>query len=161
MQAFFENARLLTNAFGIVPLMYGSLGLEYLTGKQLNADDIDILVPEMFITERWSEFKSVLEKHGYTLIDEHEHEFEKDGIRYAYARLEELETFAGIGMSEIATTDAEDVCLKLLSLQQYLSVYTASSKDGYRATVRKKKDAEKIRFICDLLEKKSASNSPS
>ena len=30
---FFENAKLLYDKFGIVPLMYGSLGLEYITNK--------------------------------------------------------------------------------------------------------------------------------
>lgn len=47
-QAFMENADLLSQEFGIVPLMYGSLGLEYLTGENLNADDIDILIPGIF-----------------------------------------------------------------------------------------------------------------
>ena len=41
---FLENARFLSNKFNIVPLLYGSLGLEYLTGDALDADDIDILV---------------------------------------------------------------------------------------------------------------------
>ena len=49
---FLENARLLSDKLGIVPLLYGSLGLEYLTGDDLGADDIDILVPRVFITER-------------------------------------------------------------------------------------------------------------
>ena len=40
-QCFFENARLLNERFGIVPLMYGSLGLEYITNETLNVDDID------------------------------------------------------------------------------------------------------------------------
>ena len=30
---FFENAKLLYDKFGIVPLMYGSLGLEYITNE--------------------------------------------------------------------------------------------------------------------------------
>ena len=58
---FLENARFLSDKFGIVPLLYGSLGLEYLTGDDLGADDIDILVPRVFITERWHEFKELLE----------------------------------------------------------------------------------------------------
>ena len=49
---FFENAKLLFDKFGIIPLMYGSLGLEYLTGENLNSDDIDILIPNIFITEK-------------------------------------------------------------------------------------------------------------
>ena len=145
--AFFENARLLQEAFGITPLLYGSLGLEYLTGKKLNTDDIDILIPKAYIAELWHEFTSVLEKNGYTLIDEHEHTFEKGGIHYAYAQIEELESFASIRMSEIATLSAGNLRFKLLSLQQYLKVYTASAKDGYRVEVREKKDFDKIAFI--------------
>ena len=48
---FIENARLLSDKFNIVPLLYGSLGLEHLTGDALGSDDIDILVPCVFITE--------------------------------------------------------------------------------------------------------------
>lgn len=32
---FFENAKLLYDRFGIIPLMYGSLGLEYITNENL------------------------------------------------------------------------------------------------------------------------------
>ena len=39
---FLENARLLSEKLGIVPLLYGSLGLEYLTGDVLGVDDINI-----------------------------------------------------------------------------------------------------------------------
>lgn len=154
-QAFFENAKLLSDALGIAPLMYGSLGLEYLTGEQLNADDIDILIPHAFIAERWAEFRTVLESSGYTLIDEHEHEFEKDGFHFAYAYIEDLEPFAGIRMSEIATISMEDFSFRLLSLSQYLKVYTASSKDGYRVNIREKKDLDKIAFIQAQLQKES------
>ena len=48
--AFFTNARLLNEAFSIIPLMYGSLGLEYLTCRSMDAEDIDILIPGEFIT---------------------------------------------------------------------------------------------------------------
>ena len=35
---FLENARFLSDKFDIVPLLYGSLALEYLTGDALGAD---------------------------------------------------------------------------------------------------------------------------
>ena len=35
----------------------------------------------------------------------------------------------------------------VLSLEQYLLVYTTSIKDGYRINIRKKKDEEKIKLI--------------
>lgn len=156
VQAFFENAKLLGDALGIVPLMYGSLGLEYLTGADLNADDIDILIPKVFLTDRWPAFQAALENHGYVLIDAHEHTFEKAGVHYAYAQLEELELFAGIRLSESETVRTGEITFLLLSLEQYLKVYTASSKDGYRVHVRKKKNAEKIAFIKAQLQKKAA-----
>jgi len=144
---FLENARLLLDKFGIVSLLYGSLGLEYLTGYVLGADDIDILVPHVFITERWHEFKALLEAQGYVLADEHEHTFVRDGVAYSYADIEDLEPFAGIRMKDIEMREADGVRFLLLSLEQYLAVYKQSSKDGYRVDVRQKKDADKIRFI--------------
>ncbi len=146
-EAFFNNAQLLSDTMEIVPLMYGSLGLEYLTGEDLNADDIDILIPQAFLKERWSEFKSILENDGYTLIDEHEHTFEKNNTHYSYASIEELQSFADIRLSEINILSVDGINFKLLSLPQFLKVYTASSKDGYRKETRGKKDADKIAVI--------------
>jgi len=142
---FLENARLLSDKFGIVPLLYGSLGLEYLTGDALGADDIDILVPRVFITERWHEFKALLKAQGYVLVDEHT--FVRGGVAYSYADIEDLKSFAGIRMKDIEMREADGVRFLLLSLEQYLAVYQKSSKDGYRVNVRQKKDADKIRFI--------------
>ena len=144
---FLENARLLSDKLGIVPLLYGSLGLEYLTGDDLGADDIDILVSRVFITDRWQEFKAVLEEHGYVLVDEHEHTFVRDDVAYSYADIEDLESFAGINTEAIEMREVDGVRFLLLSLEQYLAVYKQSSKDGYRVNVRQKKDADKIRFI--------------
>ena len=149
--AFFENARFLQSELGIVPLMYGSLGLEYLTGQNLCADDVDILIPRRFLQEQWHEFKALMASGGYTLTDEHEHTFEKEGIEYAYAQLEELESFASILLAEIPTLTRNGVAFRLLSLAQYLQVYTASAKDGYRVQVRQKKDHDKIAMITRLL----------
>ena len=144
---FLENAQFLSHKFDFVPLLYGSLGLEYLTGDDLSADDIDILVPRVFITDRWQEFKAVLEEQGYVLVDEHEHTFVRDGVAYSYADIEDLESFAGIRMKDIEMREADGVSFLMLSLEQYLAVYKQSSKDGYRVNVRQKKDADKIRFI--------------
>lgn len=152
---FFENAKLLYDKFGIVPLMYGSLGLEYITNENLNADDIDILISEIFITDRWNEFKDFLISEGYVLIDEHEHTFQKNNISYSYASIEELKSFTGIELSDIEQRCSNGIKFKLLSLEQYLKVYRASAKDGYRITVREKKDNDKIAFIEKQLKLKN------
>ena len=144
---FLENARFLSDKFDIVPLLYGSLGLEYLTGDALGADDIDMLVPRVLITERWHEFKALLEAQGYVLVDEHEHTFTRGGVAYSYADIEDLESFASIRMRDIEMREVDGVSFLMLSLEQYLAVYKKSSKDGYRVNIRQKKDADKIKFI--------------
>lgn len=144
---FFENAKLLNDKFNIIPLMYGSLGLEYITGENLNSDDIDVLIPEIFLKDRWNEFKNFLNIKEYILFDEHEHTFQKDGVLYSFASIEELKTFAGIELLEIKEICYNGINFRVLTLEQYLKVYYASSKDGYRINVRKKKDNDKITFI--------------
>lgn len=115
-KAFLENAKFLFREFGIMPLMYGSLGLEYITGEYLNVDDIDILIPEAFLQGRWPEFRAVWEKWDYILIDEREHTFQKDGIAYAYAPIEELQAFAEIPVCQIDQHACDQVDFRLLSL---------------------------------------------
>ena len=151
VQLFLENARFLREKFGIVPLLYGSLGLEYRTGKDLGADDIDILIPGVFLRERWRALQTALEEGGYVLTDAHEHTFEKNNVSYSYAELEDLTPFAGIDLAEIPTLEEQGVRFSVLTLSQYLQVYTASSKDGYRIHVRQKKDGEKIAFLQQIL----------
>ncbi len=157
---FLDNARLLQKSFDIIPLLYGSLGLEYLTGEDLNSDDIDILIYEKYLTDRWDEFKTTLEKEGYVLIDEHEHTFCKDGVCYSYASIEELYSFAGIPLTKLGVKTVEDVKFRLLTLEQYQTVYRASSKDGYRVKVRNKKDKEKLKFIYKQIVKEQKKENP-
>lgn len=148
---FFENAKLLNVEFNINPLMYGSLGLEYISNINLNSDDIDILIPEVYLNNKWLEFKQFLENNGYILYDEHT--FIKNNVCYSYASIEELENFAGIKIEEIDNKKYNNISFKILSLSQYLNVYKKSIKDGYRINTRGKNDSEKIKIIEELLNK--------
>lgn len=152
---FLKTARLL-NDMGVVPLLYGSLGLSVCMDAPLPADDIDMLVPEVWLADKWFEFRAMLESHRYTLADAHEHSFEKKGVAHSFASLEELESFAGIGIADIEVRKTGNARYLLLNLEQYLRVYRASAKDGYRIAVRKKKDNEKIALIELLLAEKAA-----
>ena len=149
---FLQNAEMLNDKFSIVPLLYGSLGLEVLTKSSLNADDIDILIPQVFVTgNKWTEFKLFLESHGYILIDEHEHTFRKNDIDYSYASIEGLKEFADIDICDIEIRNISGAKFILLSLEQYLKVYQKSSQDGYRMNVKEKQDNQKIEFIKRML----------
>ena len=147
---FLEVARTL-NRRGVTPLLYGSLGLWHRTGEAISADDIDVLLPETWLSKRWSAFQALLQAEDWRLIDAHEHTLEKHGTHCSFAALEELETFAGVPISEIETHAEGGAKYRLLSIKQYLAVYKASAKDGYRVNIRGKKDAEKITLLEKLV----------
>ena len=154
IKAFLENTKRLNKRFGITPLLYGSLGLEYVTGEDFSADDIDILIPEIYLRDKWETFRRYLETLGYELIDEHEHTFQKDGNSFSYARLEELRSFCGINASDIEAKSIDNISFMILSPEQYLTVYKQSSKDGYRKNVKENNDNEKILRIEAFLKAK-------
>lgn len=121
------------------------------SGGQIFADDIDVLLPETWLSEQWSAFQILLQAEGWSLIDAREHTFEKRGVHCSFAALEELETFAGVPISEIETRTESGTKYRLLSVKQYLAVYKASAKDGYRVNTHGKKDAEKIALLEKLV----------
>ena len=144
---FMRIARLLNKQLNIVPLLFGSLGLEQRLNKNLNADDIDVLIPEIFLNERWDSIAALMNGAGYTLYDLHEHAFEKSGLSVAFAAIESLAPFAGIDLKQIPVIEEEGVCYYLPDLRDYLKIYTASAKDGYRKNVKNKQDEQKIELI--------------
>ena len=151
---FLYIAESLNKKLNIVPLLFGSLGLEERLNTNLNADDIDVLIPEAFLNEKWDSIVTIMNDNGYVLYDLHEHAFENSGVSFAFASIESLMPFAGIDLTRIPVIEEKGVRYYLLTLQDYLKVYTASSKDGYRKNIKNKKDQEKIELINKLLSKK-------
>ncbi len=135
------------NKIDIVPLLYGSLGLEQRLHTNLNADDIDVLIPEIYLSEEWYKIADIMAKNGYLLYDVDEHAFEKNGLSIAFASIESLASFAGVDVENIPVIKENGINYKLLDLHDYLKVYTASLKDGYRKNVKNKDDKEKIDLI--------------
>ena len=149
--AFLRLAAMLNKSFGVTPLLYGSLGLNRRLGLKLGADDIDILVPGRLLREDWDALLRTMGAEGYVLFDGREHEFAKDGLKAAFAEMDSLPAFAGVDPAGIPVVSDGGAEYLLLTLSDYHRVYTASSKDGYRAQVRGKKDTEKLRVIREVL----------
>ena len=148
---FLHIAEELNKTLDITPLLFGSLGLEQRLHASLNADDIDVLIPEAFLNDKWDGIVALMSDNGYILYDLHEHAFEKSGISVAFASIESLTPFAGVDIAHIPVIEESGVRYYLLSLEDYLKVYTASSKDGYRKNQKNKNDEAKIRLIKEAL----------
>ena len=117
----------------------------------LNPEDIDILIPEIFLKEKWNEFRTYLESKKYILIDLHEHTFIKNRVLFSYASIENLYEFAGIPVEKLNMMRNAEISYLTLSLKQYLQIYKKSSLDGYRINKKEKKDYEKIVLIEEKL----------
>lgn len=152
-QDFLRITVQLNKELQIKPLLFGSLGLERRLGKDLHADDIDILIPERFLNSDWDKLLSLMNGEGWQLYDEEEHAFEKGGICAAFASLENLVPFADVDISAIPTVNDGGAQYLLLTLEDYLKVYQASSKDGYRRDIKNKQDSAKIELIKMALNK--------
>lgn len=151
---FLHIAGLLNKHLSVTPLLYGSLGLGKRLSADLNADDIDVLIPEKYIQSEWDQLISIMNTAGYRLIDEHEHEFGNGNVTVAFAALEGLTSFAGIDIATIPIVEDGGNKFLLLTLYDYLKVYEASSKDGYRKNIKNKQDHIKISLIRKALADK-------
>jgi len=134
------------NAIDIIPVLYGSLGLSMIVNQDLKPEDIDILIPKRFLKQDWNIFKSFIEKLGYKLIDLHEHEFQKNNIKIAFADEEDLLPYANIDYTKLEVVSS-NCKYKQLKLEDFLKSYTSSLKDGYRQTKKNNKDKIKIKII--------------
>ncbi len=152
---FLSAAAKINETFQVSPLLFGSLGLERRLGISLNSDDIDVLLPERLLTDDWQRLIAMMEELSYTLQDEEEHEFVKGDFRMAFASIENLEPFAGVDLNHIPLINDQGASYYLLELPDYLRVYEASSKDGYRKNVKSKQDQQKIDLILKALEEEN------
>ena len=129
------------NRVGITPTLMGSLGLEFRTKENWGPSDIDIHVPgdprgweapDHLRIYDWDKIMKVMKDLGYVLIDIHEHEFKKDRVSVEFGSIDSLPDFAGVSESDI---------------EQYLSIYKASSQDSYRNDHNNNKDFKKIEWL--------------
>ena len=155
------------NEINIIPLLMGSVGLEMVTGKSWDAQDLDIHIPgdkrgwqvppELNI-HQWETIVKMMNSMSYRLNDLHEHEFTKDGLSVAFGIMDTLPSFAGVQLKNVKMQQFGEVKYYLLNAEQYLKVYESSSKDSYRASNNNDKDMGKINFLKRMLDTNSKSN---
>ncbi|HGI3909719.1 TPA: phosphoribosylanthranilate isomerase [Streptococcus agalactiae] len=155
------------NLIGITPLLMGSVGLEVRTGRDWKARDLDIHVPSdprgweapdegrIF---QFAEINVIMEKLGFNLVDRHEHEYQKEGLSVEFGGLHSLPEFAGIPIDDLEEIETNGAHYFLPTLDQYLKIYQASSKDSYRSDKNNHKDFAKIDYLEKLLSNKMVRN---
>ena len=135
---------------GVSTLLYGSLGVSVFLGGFKTFEDIDLLVEETWLNNKWPKLIEIMTKSGYELTDRHEHEFtDNTGHIVNFAGLDILLRDKIIdSYEEIVTFEIDDSKIKTLDPQSFIKAYKFSAKDGYRKEKRGKKDRE----VIDLLK---------
>lgn len=150
---FLEVAKELNNAFDVTPVLYGSLGLYRIINESKSANDIDFLVPEKLINEKWSELIALMKSLKFELKNEHEHEFSRDGEIVAFGSESDLIEFAKVDSNNLKVSQIDGIGFRELTPEQYLSCYQLMLRDNYRQEKRGSDDKEKITLIEEYLEK--------
>ncbi|XKI13017.1 Nucleotidyltransferase family protein [Sporosarcina sp. ANT_H38] len=150
-EEFINVSKTLNQQLAIVPVLYGSLGLEKVTQVDFSPQDIDILVPLAFLEEKWELLKDTMEQLNYTLVDVNEHEFIKNESKIGFAFIEDLVEFADVDYKSLKVFEESGAKYYLLTISDYLKVYTKSLQDGYRRTKNNNKDLHKLEILNRLL----------
>lgn len=158
---FLDLARKINQKFSVIPLLYGSLGLQRLVKDDLSPDDIDICVPQHLYhpDERWCDLIEFMQNEGYELIDSHEHFFQKGDIGINFGVIDgkttetipSIEAFANIDPADIPIIQTNGAIYRLLTLGQYYRVYSKSLEDNYRNREGDGKDRSKVKLLKRLV----------
>ena len=146
-KTFLTIAKMLNEELNITPVLYGSLGLSMCIKEKIEINDIDILVPEDLLKDKWPLLEKAMNNLKYDLINLDEHEFKKNGQVVAFGRLGGIDDDLGIDSSKLEIADENGVRFFVLSLNDYKKAYAYSLKDGYRRKKRGTADKLKIETI--------------
>lgn len=151
MQEFVIQLIEILRQLNIKPVVYGSFGVSQYIGNFKDFDEVDLLIPDEFVKERWGEFKILLESNGFTLVNEKEHEFKKEEKKVGFASVNIL-------IADNILTDPSELIehknydAHTLSPEDFLKAYEFSVKDGYRVEKRGKKDQDIIAKLKSYLQ---------
>lgn len=128
------------------------LGVANYLGNFKDFEDIDLLIEDEFVNNKWEEFRKLFESRGFNLVSEKEHEFEFDGKKVGFASRNILIKDKIINdFSELVQYKNKDVFT--LTPEGFLKAYQFSVKDGYRIDTRGKKDQDIIEKLRIYIKK--------
>lgn len=133
-------------------ILYGSLGASVYLGKFRKFDDIDLLVNEEYLENKWNFLNELMIKNGFNLIDEKEHEFLNDkGVKVAFAKKNVLiKDEICNPETDVVSIVVEGIVVKTLNVKGFIEAYTFSSNDGYRIEKRGDSDLNIVRKLKQL-----------
>ena len=113
------------NKHGIFPILCGSLGVARLI-KVNDIEDIDIVIPDVWLTDKFAEFKNIMLGIGFKQDKDYPHEFnraKKDGSHIGFEPRSSLKKDLGVVPKQIKTIEINGVKFGELSAEDYIAIY--------------------------------------
>jgi len=151
-ETFLGIAKNLNNFLDVIPIVYGSLGLYRIIGERGECEDIDILIPNEFVNERWSELVDVMAKMGLELENEHKREFISDSGTISFLEQNDLIRRINLYPDTLIAHSINDIKFKELSAENYLAAYKFIVQDGHLREEKKKSYQKKVDMIEEYIE---------
>jgi len=148
---FLSVAEVLNKNHDIIPILYGSLGLNLRLNDSCAISDVDILVPLAFLEKKWDALLNSMDDLDFVLSDIKEREFRRGADIIAFADEEDLASFAGVDPTSFELRRNKQIEYRLPGINDFLKIYKSSSLDGYRKKNRGKIDQEKIDRIMEYM----------
>ncbi|MBI1974658.1 MAG: nucleotidyltransferase [Candidatus Zambryskibacteria bacterium] len=144
-QSFLEIAKAL-NKHGIVPVLYGSLGLYRITGQLDKINDIDIIIPNKILINNLEELMRILAEVNYKQDASYPHEFTKGEGSVGFEPESDLIKLE-IDIEKLKITEIDGVKFKELALKDYLLVYKRNQESQQKKLTSTKTKIEAIEKI--------------
>ncbi len=148
-RVFFLVAKKL-NALGVEPVLFGSLGVSTVINLEMPINDVDILIPDIWVEDRWRELIVLMSALDFSVYDELEHEFIRDSQKVAFAG-ESILGDISLTKSKLVRMATGELKYYIPTASQFLEIYRYSLNDGYR--IKKRKDNEKIKLLTEYLKR--------
>ncbi len=110
------------NKYDITPTIYGSLGLYHLIGQLDEINDIDIIIPNKNLVDKFDELEKIMKGIGYKRDPYYKHEFTKGNDRVGFEPESDLTKIA-INPDSLQISEVNGSKFKELSPKDYLIVY--------------------------------------
>lgn len=125
---FLEIAKEL-NHYGIFPILYGSLGVSRLIEIK-DIDDIDIVIPDVWLTNKFVKFKKIMEDIGFKQDLYYSHEFNriKSGERISFEPKSKLKKDMGVLFKNMRITKFNKIKFGELSINDWIRIYSKTVK---------------------------------
>ncbi|MDO8507366.1 MAG: hypothetical protein Q7S53_02255 [bacterium] len=149
MDKKFESFLKIAKAFNshqIVPTLYGSLGLYRVLDQTGEVNDIDIIIPAIYLSDKWDELIEIMAEAGYKQDSTFPHEFVNGGTRVGFES--DADLYADINPENFNITQVDNVEFKELKAEEYLASYR-KTVEVWEEKIEKYK--EKIKTLEDLL----------